>query len=336
MKAYQVTSADGPKAIQKIELAEPTVGVRDVLVEVRACSLNYRDLGVARGGYVRNDTCPVIPLSDGAGEVIAVGEEVTNFKVGDRVAGTFVQDWIDGPPNDAVLRTSLGGGIDGVLRERMVFPDHGLVRIPEHLSFEEAACLPCAAVTAWHALTELGDLSPSDTVLLLGTGGVSMFGLQFAKMFGARVIMTSSSDAKLEIAKQHGADDVINYREIEDWPKRVRELTAGEGVDRVVEVGGPNTLEKSLLSTKPGGTVSIIGILAGPEGTVSPLSALFNVIRMQGIYVGSRAMFERMNRAISHNQLRPIIAEKFEFDDAISAYHALRNAEHTGKIVITV
>lgn len=336
MKAYHVTSANGPDAIERIDLSEPEVGPSDVLVKMRACSLNYRDLGIARGGYPRNDTSPVIPLSDGAGEVLAVGEQVTKFKAGDRVAGSFVQDWIDGDPTDAALRTSLGGGIDGVLREQMTFPDHGLVHVSDHLSFEEAACLPCAALTAWHALVERGDVNASDTVLLLGTGGVSMFGLQFAKAFGARVIMTSSSDEKLDLARAHGADEVINYRQNEDWPKRVRELTGGQGVDHVLEVGGPNTLEKSIASTRPGGTVSIIGVLAGAEGKASPMTAVFNVVRMHGIYVGSRAMFERMNKAISHNKLKPMISQTFPFDDAVAAYHALRDAKHTGKIVVTL
>lgn len=334
MKAYQISSAEGPEHLKLIDLPPAELGPRDVLVKMRACSLNYRDLLVAAGGYPRNDKCPVVPLSDGAGEVLACGAEVTAFKVGDRVAGTFVQDWIDGNPDDRILHSCLGGGIDGVLCEEMCFPEHGLVKIPPHLSFEEAACLPCAGVTAWHALVELGKLSASDTILLLGTGGVSMFGLQFAKMFGARVIITSSSDQKLEIARQHGADELINYKKIEDWPARVRELTEGRGVDHVLDVGGPGTLEKSCASTRPGGIVSIIGVLTGVEGQISPLAAIFDLIRLNGIYVGSRAMFERMNKAISHNHLNPIIGERFAFDDALSAYRALQGANHTGKIVI--
>lgn len=336
MKTYQISSADGVEGLRIIEQPAADLGALEVRVRIRACSLNYRDTLVAAGGYPRNDKSPVIPLSDGAGEVIACGEAVTTFKPGDRVAGCFVQDWIDGEPDERVLNSCLGGGIDGVLREEMTFPEHGLVKIPAHLSFEEAACLPCAGVTAWHALIELGNLRAGDTVLLLGTGGVSMFGLQFAKMIGARAIITSSSDEKLATARELGADDVINYRTCEDWPAIARELTGGRGVDHVLDVGGPGTLEKSCAAVRPGGIVSIIGVLTGVEGQISPLPAIFDLIRMNGIYVGSRAMFERMNKAISQNKMKPVIGQSFRFDEAPKAYQALQAADHMGKIVITL
>ena len=334
MKAYQVESDGGIDAIKAIELPEPKPGAGEVLVKIHANSLNYRDLGIIRGGYFRNDKCPVIPLSDGAGEVVEVGSESSRFRPGDRVAGCFFQDWVKGDINEAQMHTALGGGVDGVLAEYVVFKEQGLVPVPESLSLEEAATLPCAGVTAWQALVTLGKVKAGDTVLLLGTGGVSVFALQFAKASGARVVITSSSDEKLEKAKLMGADMTINYSEYPDWEKEVCRLTAGAGVDNVIEVGGPGTLEKSLKCARVSGRVSLIGVLDSPAATISPLLCLFNRITLQGIYVGSREMFEAMNNGIEVNAIKPVIDRVYEFSEALDAYHYLKEARHFGKVVI--
>ena len=242
MHAYLVTSDGGPDAIERTERPDPAPGPGEALVELRAASLNYRDTVVAAGGYARNDTRPVIPLSDGAGVVAAVGDGVTHFAPGDRVVNCFFRDWTAGEPDEAAMRSAHGGGIDGVLAERVVFPERALLPVPEHLSFAEAACLPCAAVTAWQGLFTKGHLTAGQSVLCLGTGGVSVFALQLAKAAGATVYITSSSDEKLERAKKLGADGTVNYKTTPDWHKAVKDLTGGRGVDHVVEVGGLGTL----------------------------------------------------------------------------------------------
>ncbi len=336
MRAWRVVSDRGIEALEMSDVPEETLGTHDVRVRMRSASLNYRDLGVASGGYYRNNRRPVIALSDGAGEVVEVGNQVTRWRMGDRVCPIFVRDWLEGPPNDAVLETCLGGGIDGVLAEQRVLPESALVRIPSHLDYEEAATLPCAAVTAWHALFVSGNLQPGQTVLVLGTGGVSIFSLQLARQAGARVIVTSASDAKLERAKQLGADATINYSAHPDWHLAVRELTEGTGVDHVVEVGGPGTLERSLKAARVGGAVHLIGVLDTPTAKIGPLSAVFNCQRIQGIYVGSRAMFEDMNRALETNRVHPVIDSVFPFDEAREAYRALASQQHLGKIVLRI
>lgn len=336
MKAYQITSDGGIDAVRQLEVPEPRPAAGEVLVRMRAASLNYRDLIITRGGYARNDRCPVIPLSDGAGEVVAVGERVTRFQPGDRVVNCFFEDWEAGDVTETQLQTSRGGGIDGVLAEQVVFSERALLPIPAHLSFAQAATLPCAAVTAWQALVTLGRIQAGDTILTLGTGGVSIFALQFAKLHGANVIITSSSDEKLARAREMGADETINYRTTPDWDDAVRELTGGRGVDNVVELGGPGTLPKSLACTRVSGRVSLIGVLTGVEGAVNPLPALFNRLTVQGIYVGSRAMFEDMNRAISANGLTPVVDRVVDFAEALDAYHYLRSGGHLGKVVIRI
>lgn len=334
MRAYQVETPGGIDAIKQIDLPEPQPGAGQVLVRMRAASLNFRDLIITRGGYARNDRCPVIPLSDGAGEVVAVGAEVTQFKVGDRVVNCFFEDWESGDVTEEQFRTARGGGIDGVLAEHVVFSQRALLSIPDHLSFEQAATLPCAAVTAWQALVTLGSIQAGDTILTLGTGGVSLFALQLAKLHGATVIITSSSDDKLARARELGADGTINYRTTPDWEQAVRKFTGDRGVDNVVELGGPGTLEKSLACTRLGGRVSLIGVLTGVEGQVNPLPALFNRLTIAGVYVGSRSMFEALNRAISASKLEPVIDRVFDFDQALDAYRHLKQAKHFGKIVI--
>jgi NADPH:quinone reductase-like Zn-dependent oxidoreductase len=275
-------------------------------------------------------------MSDGAGEVVAVGEGVTRVKVGDRVAGIFFQDWIAGALTKEKMNSALGGAINGLLTEYAVLSQDGLVLLPDHLSYEEGATLPCAAVTAWHALVTKGSVTAGETVLVLGTGGVSIFALQFAKLHGARVIVTSSSDAKLERAKELGASEVINYKSTPNWEERVYELTARNGVDHVVEVGGAGTLEKSIRAVRVGGRISLIGVLTGGAGEVNPMPVLMKSLTVQGIYVGSREMFEAMNQAIALHQLKPVIDRIFPLTEAQEAYRYMKSAAHFGKIVIQV
>jgi NADPH:quinone reductase-like Zn-dependent oxidoreductase len=278
----------------------------------------------------------VIPLSDGAGEVVAVGEGVMRVRVGDRVAGTFFQDWDAGEISAAVHDTALGGAIDGVLAEYVVLSERGVVRLPDGLTYEEAATLPCAAVTVWNALVERGGLRAGQTVLLLGTGGVSIFGLQIAKMHGARAIITSSSDEKRARAQALGADDGINYKTTPNWEAAVWEKTGKVGVDHVVEVGGAGTLEKSLRAARYGGHVHLIGVLSGFGSQANPWQIVPKNLRVNGIYVGSRQVFENLLQAMAQNRLRPIIDHVFPFAEARAAYEYLKSGSHFGKVVITV
>jgi len=323
-------------ALALVERPEAAPGPGEVLVRVRAVSLNYRDLLLVKGAYNPKLRRPMVPCSDGVGEVAAVGEGVTRVRPGDRVCGAFFQDWIDGAISEAKTRAALGGGVDGMLAEYVVLREQGVVPVPAHLTDEEAAALPCAAVTAWNALMEQGALRPGETVLLQGTGGVSLFALQFAVLAGARAIITSSSDEKLERARQLGAAAGINYRIRPDWDEAVRELVVKVGVDHVVEVGGAGTLPRSLKAVRTGGTVSLIGVLSGTAGEFNPLPLLMRQIRLQGIYVGSRAMFERMNEAIAQHGLRPVIDRVFPFEEAREALRYLESGKHFGKVCIRV
>jgi NADPH:quinone reductase-like Zn-dependent oxidoreductase len=337
MKAYVMaagtTSVDGLKIVER---PEPRTGARELLIRVRATSLNYRDHLVITGAYFGKPIeRELVPLSDGAGEVVAIGAEVKRFKVGDRVAGTFFQTWVDGPLGRS--RPALGGTQDGMLAEFVALHEDGVVAAPDALSFEEAASLPCAGVTAWHALMECGSrVKAGDTVLCLGTGGVSMFALQFAKASGARVIVISSSDEKIERARKLGAADGINYKQNPDWEKAVRGLTGGLGVDHIVEVGGVGTLARSFKALAFGGKIALIGVLAGSKGDANPLSLMMKGGNLHGIYVGSTAMFEAMNRAISWNGIKPLVDRVFPFDEAANAYRHLTSGDFMGKIVITV
>jgi len=330
MKAYIIQN----QALTLSERPQPDPGPGQVLIQVKATALNYRDLIVLRGDY-GGQKDGVIPMSDGAGEVVAVGDGVTRVAVGDRVAGTFFQNWIDGPIRRDVMASDLGGGIDGMLAEYVVLDQKGVVQLPPHLSYAEGATLPCAAVTAWHGLMEKGQLQAGQTVLVLGTGGVSVFAMQFAKQRGARVIATSSSDAKLARMRELGADETINYNTTPDWEKQVYALTNKQGVDHVVEVGGPGTLEKSLQAVSYGGQVQLIGVLSGFGGEISPMPMLFKSVTINGIYVGSRAMFESMNRTLENAQLQPVIDRQFPFNEAAQAYGYLQQAKHLGKVVVT-
>lgn len=334
MRVWEIRGDFGLDNLALAERPEPEPGPGEVVVEVRACSLNYRDLQVVRGQYGSGVRLPIVPFSDGSGEVVAVGEGVTRFAEGDRVCGIFMQGWISGEITPYATATALGGAIDGMLSERVVLSEEGLVRIPDHLSFEEASTLPCAAVTAWNGLVEKGGLKAGETVLVQGTGGVSLFALQFAEMFGARVIATSSSDEKLERVLSLGASDGINYKKTGEWDERALELTGGRGVDHVVEVGGPDTFNGSLSAVRMGGCIYMIGVLTGIRGEVNTALILRKSVRVQGIYVGSRAMFEAMNRAISLNGMRPIIDRTFSFEEAPDALRHMESGAHFGKIVV--
>ncbi len=316
------------------ERPTPTPGPGEVLVRIHASSLNYRDLATVLDPVSRGLPYPRIPNSDGAGEVVEIGAGVSGFGVGDRVAGTFFQDWPDGAINQSAMNSALGGALDGVLAEHVVLVAGGLVQLPPHLDFAEAATLPCAALTAWHAVVEFGQVKAGQTVLLLGTGGVSIFALQFAVLHGARTILTSKSDDKRAAAEKLGAGQTINYVATPDWERAVLEMTGGVGADLVVEVGGAGTLEKSATAVKIGGKIGLIGVLTG--GTINPTAIMRKSIRLQGIYVGSRRMFEDMNRAIAADRLHPVIDRQFAFEDARAAFHHMQSAGHFGKIVVAL
>ncbi len=332
MKAYEIVSPEGIDALHLAERPEPRPGPGQVLVRLRANAINYRDLLNILNPPDRGIAYPRIPNSDGAGEVLETGAGVTRFKPGDRVAGAFFQRWTGGGITAEAMASALGGPIDGLLAEQAVLEQDGLVPVPEHLSYEEAATLPCAALTAWHILVEMGRMKAGDTVLILGTGGVSIFALQFARLQGARAIVTSSSDEKLARATELGAWRTINYRSNPDWEQAVLELTGGRGVDIVAEVGGAGTLQKSIEAIRVGGTIGLVGVLTG--GEINPSRVMSKSIRLQGIYVGSRAMFENMNRAITATELKPVIHKTFAFAEARAAYHHMQAAGHFGKIVV--
>jgi NADPH:quinone reductase-like Zn-dependent oxidoreductase len=336
MKAFRLHHFGGPDGLQADEVADLTPGPGEVMVRMRAVSLNYRDLLVSRGLYNPKLKFPFVPVSDGAGEVQAAGAGVTRFRPGDRVAASFMPDWVEGPPDEAKARTALGAGGVGLLAEQAVLPEHGLLSIPPHLSLEEAATLPCAAVTAWNALFETGSVKPAETVLVQGTGGVSLFALQFARLAGARVIATSSSDEKLAKARALGADDGINYKSTPDWDKRARELTGNRGVDHIIEVGGAGTLARSMRAIRVGGHIALIGVLSGHAAEVNPMPILMKTIRVQGIFVGSRTMFEAMNRAIEAAKLHPVVDRVFDFDQTPQALRHLESGAHFGKVVIRI
>ncbi|MGI4852469.1 MAG: zinc-dependent alcohol dehydrogenase family protein [Janthinobacterium lividum] len=317
-----------------VQVPEP--GPHDVLVAIRAVSLNYRDLMLVGGKYDPNVEKPRILCSDGAGEVLAVGSEVTAFQAGDRVVSGFFLDWVDGPPTAAVAASALGGALDGTLTTCRIFPDHALVPIPSGLSFEEAATFPCAAVTAWHAMVTVGNVGKGDTVLLLGTGGVSIFGLQIAKLRGAKAIITSSSDDKLERTRALGADETINYKQQPEWDKAVWALTNKQGATHVVETGGAGTLPLSLRAAATGAQVSVIGVLTGLEQPLNIGQILFKTLRVQGIYVGSCALLREALEAFAAAGVKPVVDKVFPFTEAPAALRALQAGEHFGKIVITL
>ena len=335
MKVWQIQSF-GIDQLALADLPKPRPGRGQVLVKVHAVSLNYRDLLMVRGQYNPKMALPRIPCSDGAGEVVEVGEGVDTVTVGQRVAGIFMQHWLGGPPTAESSRGALGGDVDGMLAEYVVLHQSGVVSVPEHLSFVEAATLPCAGVTAWNAVVNASQVKPGDVVLIQGTGGVSIFALQFAKMAGAVVIGISSSDEKLQRARTMGLDAGLNYRRSPGWAKWVLQETNNRGADLIVEVGGAGTFNQSLQAVRFGGTVAQIGVLSQSEQPLPIPLILHRQIRIQGIYVGSKSHFDAMNRAIVASRMQPVVDQIYTFDRAREALKCMETGSHFGKIVVRV
>ncbi len=321
----------------RLQLSEAPVrlpGANEVLVKVHAASLNRRDVLVMKGQYPISPRDSLVPLSDGAGEVVAIGAGVKRFHVGDHVAAIFFQNWLSGRPPANPAASALGGDLDGMLSQYVTLPEQGLVSLPAHLSYEEGATLACAAVTAWNGLVTRGRMQAGDYVLLEGTGGVSLFGLQFAAAAGAKPIITSSHDEKLERARALGAFGTVNYKTNPDWDKPVRALTDGVGVQEVLEVGGKDSLPHALASLGAGGHIALIGGLGGFGGNVPALALMTPNSSVSGIYVGSRENFEAMNAFIAQHRLKPVIDKVFDFKDAQAAYDLMESDDFFGKIVI--
>lgn len=332
MKAYELLPKEGFDALTLVDRALRPLGPLEVKVRVRAVSLNYRDVVILRGAAKRK--APVVPASDGAGEVIAVGEQVTRVKAGDRVAGAFFPTWTDGALSDAHHARALGGGQDGMLSEEVILPESSWVVLPDHLSFEQGATLPCAGVTAHHALFEATTVNPGDVVLVQGTGGVSLFALQLAKAAGAKVVLTSKSEEKRARAVAMGADHVIDYVADAKWGESAKRYTGGRGVDVAVDVGGPGTFDQSVAALRYGGTLSLLGVLTGTAGPVNLYPIFHKTLHVAGIYVGSVTMFETFNRALAAARIEPVIDQVFGFGDAVKAYQRLASGDHFGKVVI--
>lgn len=337
MKAHVLENAFGIDNIHIREQEMPDLDSHEIRIAVKAASLNFRDYLMVTGNYNPKLRLPMVPLSDGAGEVVAVGKSVARFKIGDRVMPTFSQNWIARRPmSDDMRKSTLGGPLDGTAREMMHVPEWAAVEIPEHLSFTEAATLPCAALTAWSALVTMNHTKPGEYVVVLGTGGVSIFALQFAKMLGCKVIVTSSSADKLKHAEALGADYTINYREKTEWAKEVRKITKMRGADHIIEVGGAGTLEQSIRAVRMDGVISLIGILAGSSKELNLLPILMQNVRMQGILVGGREAFEEMCVAVKENKLKPVVDKSFAFSELKTAIGHLRDGKHFGKVVVDI
>jgi NADPH:quinone reductase-like Zn-dependent oxidoreductase len=336
MKCFELQNGSGFDALRQAERATPKPGPGQIVVRVRAASFNYRDVMIAGGGYAGRAKYPLVPLSDGAGEVAEVGNGVTRVKPGDRVCGIFFQRWLAGPVRPDIQDAALGGTADGMLTDHALLDAEGVVPVPEHLSYEEASCLPCAALTAWHGLVEAGGVKPGDAVLLLGTGGVSIFGLQFARLAGARAIVVSSNEQKLGRARELGASEAIDSKSVAEWQDRVRAATGGRGIDHVLDVTGGETTAKSLASMRSGGHIAIIGARSGPGGELDRRQVLQRGLKVSGINVGSRAMFEAMNRAIAAARLKPVVDRVFPFRDAAAAYRDFATGRHFGKVVVSI
>lgn len=333
MRVFEITEW-GIDNLKPNERDVPEINENQILVKMKAASLNFRDYLMIEGKYNPKQKLPLIPLSDGAGEVVETGSAVKGIKKGDRVAGQFAPRWVSGSPEHNELRTTLGGPLDGTLTEYRAFGAEEVVKVPDFLTYEEAATLPCAALTAWSSLVTYGNIKTGDTVLVLGTGGVSVFALQFARAAGAHVIATSSDDEKLARVKELGADEIINYKETPNWGSRVRKMTGLRGVDHIIEVGGASTLEQSLKAVRIDGTISLIGILGGSESSLNLLPIVMQNVKMQGIVVGSRKAFEDMNRAVEKHRIKPVVDKIFPFEESVEAVKYLRSQKHLGKIVI--
>lgn len=335
MKAIEVKGQFGLDNLTLTERPAPTPGPHQLLLKMKAVSLNYRDLLTVQGLYNPRQSLPIIPCSDGVGEVVAVGEEVTRAKVGDRVCPLFAPKWIAGAPDHATLRATLGSPLDGTLCETMAVDEQSVVHVPAHLSDTQAATLPCAALTAWTALTVQNTLRAGDTILIQGTGGVSIFVLQLAQLFGAQTIVTSSSNEKLQRARELGANHTINYKENPKWGKQVQSIVPG-GVDHIIEVGGVGTLTQSLKAIRIGGTIILLGALAGRTGEFDIIPIVMKQVKLQGLVVGHREAFESMNRAIATHQLQPVVDQTFTLQDAKAAFQTMKDGGHFGKICIQI
>ncbi len=325
--------AFGVEKLELVSAAPLSLGARDVRLKINAVSLNYRDLLMVRGLYNPRQKLPLVPCSDAACTIVEVGAAVRRWKVGDRVSPLFAQRWHAGSPTRDKLSSTLGGPLDGTLRDEMVVDEDAIVRVPAHMSDEEASTLPCAALTAWSALVTQGQLAPGETVLVEGTGGVSLAALQIARLMGARVIVTSQSDAKLERAKALGAFAGINYKTTPGWGKVAKEI-AGDGVDHVVDVGGGATVAEALKAVRPGGIVSIIGVLSGTSAELSLLPVLMQNVRLQGVLVGHGESFAKMNAALEIAGIRPVVDKIFPLEDARAAFEHLASGTHFGKVVL--
>lgn len=334
MKAIQITGTDGLASLKLNDVPQPVPAHGEVLVRIRAVSLNYRDYMNVTGIKGVTGPIPRVPCSDGVGQIVSTGEGVTDWAAGDRVVIPFMPQWLDGPMTQQHQALALGAHVDGLMREYAVLPANCLLRIPEYLSFEEAASLPCAAVTAWDALVVRGQIKPGETVLVLGTGGVSTFALQIAKLCGARVLAITSSEEKAAQLRALGADAVHNYKVDSDWDRWALEQTQGVGVDKVVEIGGPDTLNRSIKSTRFSGHIALIGVLTGVNGDVQTVGILRKSIRLDGIYVGSKAMFADMLAAFTQAQIRPVIDSTYALEEATQAFERMASGGHVGKIIV--
>ncbi len=335
MRVFQIQDDWGFEHLKLAERPEPRPGPHEVLLRMKASSLNYRDLLVPNRGYGSfTGNLPLVPLSDGVGVVIDVGAGVTRVKAGDRVCPCFQQGWIAGPPDLERLTRTLGGPVDGTMSELMCLPDYGMVKVPAYLSDLEAATLPCAALTAWSALVTHDSIGPGSKVLVQGTGGVAIFALQFAKLLGAHVTVISSSDEKIARVRAMGADAAINYRTTPEWAKATREITGGRGYDHIVELGGEKTLPQSLICIRPGGTLSMIGVLSGGTLSAQLGRVVTRQVRLQGVTVGHRDGFEAMLRALEQHELKPVIDKVFEFAELKEAMTYLKTGAHFGKVCI--
>jgi NADPH:quinone reductase-like Zn-dependent oxidoreductase len=336
MQSYRLESFGSLDGLKLMEEQQPVPGRNQVLIKVRACSLNYRDLAIAHGTSTLSPKAGLIPLSDGVGEVVATGDSVSLFKYGDRVAGTFFPYWFGGVLDTVAGRGTYGNQSDGWLTSYKVVDEESLVSIPDYLSWEQAATLPCAAITAWNSLQQSRPIQPGETVLTQGTGGVALFAVQFAKIMGAQVIALTSNDAKTRLLSTLGADHVINYQQYPEWSVNVRELTQGKGVARVIEIGGPGTLTQSLLSTAPGGEIALLGFVANGDKSVDFMTLFKSGATIRPFSVGSREDFIAMNRALNISQLQPVVDKIFKFENAIEAWRYFENRQQTGKVVISM
>jgi len=333
MRAVVLEQAYGIENLKLVERPDPAPGPGQIVVDIKSASLNYRDLATVTASRGR---LPFVPCSDGAGLVSAIGDGVSRVKTGDRVAPLFFQNWFAGEPTPEKLGGALGGTLDGVLQEKILLSEQGVTQVPAGYSDEDAATLPCAALTAWRGLVLQGQVKPGDVVLVQGTGGVSIFALQFAKAAGATVIVTSSSDEKLERARALGADHFINYKSTPDWAKEVRKLTGNRGADHIIEVGGAGTFEQSLRAVRLGGKIAVIGILGGFVKDLNVAAIFATNATIHGITVGSREQFESMTRAIEAMGIKPVIDKRFPLADVRDAFECMKAGAHFGKIVVTV